>query len=75
MFSFVSPVLPQDIEALIITPSDSFCVAFKKLLHAVYLYYKWVKYCNASDGLIADLHAVDLCSSVHTHCPDTSTDS
>lgn len=63
------PVLPSQYEALIINPSDTFCVAFKKLLHCLYLDYLVMRYETKPDGSIADAHAADLCAAVNTHCP------
>jgi hypothetical protein len=67
------PVVPSQYEELIIQPSDSFCVAFKKLLHCIYLDYLVMRYETKEDGSIADAHAADLCAAVNTHCTQTET--
>lgn len=64
------PVLPSQYKALIISPSDSFCVAFKKYLHRIYLDYLVTRYETKEDGTIADGLAADLCA---ISCPDIVT--
>lgn len=67
----MSPVLPSQVQALVISPSDSWCVAFKKLLHSAYLMYLLIRYENDDDGEITDLHGSDICS---TDCVETETE-
>lgn len=40
----MSPVVPSQTEALLISDSDTFCVAFKKILKCFYLMYLFSKY-------------------------------
>lgn len=63
----MSPVKPSDVEALIVNPSDSWCTAMKKLLHAMYLWFLWKRYKTAEDGLIADAFCADVSN---MECPD-----
>lgn len=56
------PVKPSQYKNLIISPSDNWCVAFKKLLHRIYLDYLVMRYETKEDGTIADAHAADICT-------------
>lgn len=63
------PVLPSEYETLIIQPSDTFCVAFKKYLKSLYWDYLIMRYETNEEGGIGDGLAADLCSTME--CPDT----
>lgn len=69
----MSPVVPSDVEETIVLESDSFCVAFKKLLRCCYLYYLWYRYAVNEDGEVTTEDAVaqwgtDICN--QTVCAD-----
>lgn len=66
-----SPVKPSDAQAVIIDPSDSWCVVIKKLLKFSYLHYKLRKYETKEDGSIGDGLAADICA--QANCPETTT--
>lgn len=63
-----SPVKPSDTEAVVINPSDPWCVAWKKFMKFMYLYYLWTRYRWNEDGEIADDWHNDLCAAV-ADCP------
>lgn len=66
------PVTPAQYEALIIAPSDTFCIAFKKLLKSLYYDFLIMRYETAEDGGIGDGLAADLCATME--CPDIPTE-
>lgn len=63
-----SPITPAQYDALIINPSDTFCVAFKKYLKSLYYDYLIMRYETAEDGGIGDGLRDDLCANLE--CPD-----
>lgn len=63
----MSPIRPSQVKLLLINPDDEPCVMWKKILHAVYLYYLLVRYENGDDGGIGEELASDLCEDIT--CP------
>lgn len=68
----MSPVLPSDTEAVVVNDSDEFCVAWRKFLKSLILYYRWKKYrMNEEGGIEGTQWEADLCAAVGD-CPDVT---
>lgn len=66
------PVLPSAYDALIISPSDTFCIAFKKFLKSLYYDYLIMRYETNEDGSLGDGLTADLCATME--CPEIVTE-
>jgi len=66
------PITPSQYAALVISPSDTFCVAFRKYLKSLYYDYLILRYETNEDGTLGDQFAIDLCAKLN--CPDIPTE-
>lgn len=72
----MSPVRPSDVQALLITEDDDWCVIIPRLLKSFYLFWKLVRYMFNASGEITTQDSTaqwgtDICQ--HTTCATTTT--
>jgi len=58
----VSPVVPSDVEPLLVSGEDRFCVALLKNIQVMVLWYQYHKYKYNDDGTFTEAYAAEICS-------------